>query len=111
VNLTGVNPEQVTAIHVSAEYFRLFGAPIEIGRTFTADEDRPGGPRLVVISDGLWRRRFGADREVLGKSLVLAGEPFAAVGVIGPAFAAEPSAEVWLRMQADPNSTNPGPYD
>src|SRR5262245_53994132 len=106
VNLTGVDPEQVTAMHVSADYFHLFGAPIEIGRTFTADEDRPGGPRFVVVSDGLWRRRFGGDRELLGKSLVLGGEPYEVVGVVDPAFAPHPSAEAWLPMQADPYSTN-----
>src|SRR5262245_24747809 len=106
VNLTGVDPEQVTAMHVSADYFHLFGVPVELGRTFTADEDRPGGPRLVVISDGLLRRRFGGDRGLLGKSLVLGGEPYEVIGVVGSAFAAHRSAEVWLPMQADPYSTN-----
>jgi putative ABC transport system permease protein len=106
VNLTGIDPEQVTAMHVSADYFQLFGTRIESGRTFTADEDRPGGPRLVVISDGLWRRRFGGDRGLLGKSLVLGGDPYEVIGIVGSAVAAQPSAEAWLPMQADPYSTN-----
>ncbi len=60
VNLTGSDrPEQLKALHISADYFRLFGAPIAVGRTFSPEEDRPGGPGLVVISNGLWHRRFG----------------------------------------------------
>ena len=60
VNLTGGDrPERLTSIHVSANYFRLFGAQMEIGRAFTAQEDIPHGPRVAVISDGFWRRRFG----------------------------------------------------
>jgi putative ABC transport system permease protein len=108
VNLTGADPpEQLRAIHVSADYFRLFGAPIAVGRVFTADEDRPGGPRLAVISDGLWRRRFGGDRGLMGKSILLGGEPYVVIGALGPGFAADPSAEILLPMQADPYSTNP----
>ena len=55
VNITAVGePEQVKAIHVSASYFRLFGARLEFGRTFTADEDRPNGGRVVILSHELW---------------------------------------------------------
>lgn len=60
VNLTGGDrPEQLKGIHVSADYFRLLGAPLEVGRTFSEDEDALGSPRLVVISNGLWQRRLG----------------------------------------------------
>ena len=63
VNLTGGDqPEQLRDIRVSAAYFRVFGAPVAIGRTFSAEEDRPGGPRVAVISSGLWHRRFGGAR-------------------------------------------------
>ena len=76
VNLTGGDsPEQLKALHVSADYFQLFGAPVEIGRTFTAQEDIPGGPRLVVLSDGFWRQRFGADRKLVGKAILLVAHP------------------------------------
>ena len=62
VNLTGGDrPEQLKGVHVSASFFPLFGASMSAGRAFSADEDRPGGARLVVISNGLWRRRFGGD--------------------------------------------------
>jgi putative ABC transport system permease protein len=107
VNLTGGDrPERLAAIHVSADYFRLFGSPVEIGRTFTAREDIPGGPRLVVISDGFWRRRFGADRNLLGKGILLGGEPHVVIGVVGPSFCTDPPPDVWLPLRADPNSTD-----
>ena len=67
VNLTEAEPpEQLQAIHVSDEYFRLFGVPVQLGRAFTAKEDRPRGPRLALISDGLWHRRFAADPRLIG---------------------------------------------
>jgi predicted permease len=107
VNLTeGDRPERLTSIHVSANYFPLFGAPVEVGRTFTAQEDIPGGPRLAVISDGFWRRRFGADRSLVGRAILLGGEPHVVVGVLGPSFGTEPPADVWLPLQADLNSTD-----
>jgi predicted permease len=93
-------------MHVSADYFRLFGAQVEIGRTFTAQEDIPGGPRLVVISDGLWRRRFGTDRSLVGRTILLAGEPHVVIGVLGPTFGTDNPADIWLPLQADPNSTD-----
>jgi putative ABC transport system permease protein len=105
VNLTGGDyPEQLKGIHVSADYFRLFGAEIGLGRTFSAEEDRPGGPRLVVLSDGLWRRRFGGDRNLLGKAILLEGEPYVVTGVLGARFTADPAADIWLPLDADPNS-------
>ncbi len=106
INLTGADrPEQLRGIRVSADYFRLFGAPVEIGRTFTAQEDIPGGPRLVVISNGLWQRQFGADRSLVGKAILLGGEPHVVIGVLGAGFRTDPPADVWLPLQADPNTT------
>jgi uncharacterized protein YoaH (UPF0181 family) len=60
--IAGDRPEQLKGIHASADYFRVFGAPLALGRTYTADEDRPGGPAVVVISNGLWRSTFGRER-------------------------------------------------
>jgi predicted permease len=107
VNLTEVDPtEQLQAIHVSDEYFRLFGVPIQLGRAFTAEEDHPRGPRLVLISDGLWHRRFAADPGLLGKALLVGGEPYVVIGVLGPGFSVDPSAELLFPIQADEQSTN-----
>jgi putative ABC transport system permease protein len=106
INLTGDRPERLTSIHVSAGYFRLFGAPMEIGRPFTAQEDIPHGPRVVVISDGFWRRRFGADRSLLGKAILLGGEPHVVIGVLAPGFDIDLNSDVWLPLRTDPNSTD-----
>src|SRR5215213_2210953 len=77
VNLTtGGFPEQIRAGRVSADYFRLFGAPVDRGRTFAADEDRPGGNRVVVLSHALWTRRFGSDPRIVGKPISIAGDPY-----------------------------------
>jgi predicted permease len=111
INLSGGDrPEQVKGIHVSADYFRLFGASVAAGRTFTPDEDRPRGGRYVVISNGLWTRRYGADPNLLGKTIRLGGEPYTVVGVLGASFAPDPPADLWLPLQADPNSTEQAHY-
>jgi len=107
VNLTGDDhPEQLRDQHVSDAYFRLFGAQLEIGRTFTPLEDCPGGPRLVVMSDRLWRRRFGSDRSLVGKTILLGGEARIVIGVLAASFSPDVPTDVWFPMQADPNSTN-----
>ena len=111
VNITAVGePEQVKAIHVSASYFRLFGARVESGRTFTADEDRPNGGRVVVLSHGLWLRRFNADRSLVGRTISLGSEPYLVAGVLAADFSPDPPAQIWLPLQADPNSTGQAHY-
>jgi len=107
---SGDSPEQVRGIHVTADYFRLFGVTPALGRSFLAEEDRPGGPGVAVLSDGLWRRRFGADSGVIGKSITLSGQLYTVVGVLPAGFQPDPPAEVWLPMQPDPNSSNQAHY-
>lgn len=68
----------------------------------------PAAPRLVVLNNGFWRRRFGGDPGIVGKTLVLGGEPCVVIGVLSAGFAQDPTAEVWLPLQVDPNSTNGG---
>jgi len=115
VNLTEGEPEQVATAHVSADFFRLFGAPVSAGRTFTADEDLPNGGRVVVLSDGFWRRRFGADASLVGRKLSLNGEPHEVVGILGP-FDSETvqtpigPPDLWLPFQIDPNSVMQGNF-
>ena len=111
INLTGGDrPEQVKGIHASASYFDVFGAPVAIGRTYTAEEDRPSGPHVVVISNGLWHSRYGSDPAIVGKTIELTGDPYEVIGVLGSTFKTDPPADVWLPLQADPNSTNQGHY-
>ena len=111
LNLSGGDrPEQVKGIHVSHEFFRLFGAQTALGRTFTTDEDLPKGGNVVVLSQGLWQRRYGSDPAILGKAISLGGEPCTVVGVIAANFAFDPPPDLYLPFQADPNSTNQGHY-
>jgi putative ABC transport system permease protein len=109
-NITGDRPELVHGIHVSEAWFRVFGAPVMLGRTFTAQEDLPNGGKVVVLSYGLWQRKFGGRPDILGKSLSLGSEPYTIVGVLGKDFASDPDAEIWLPFQFDPNSTNQGHF-
>jgi len=109
-NLTGDRPELIHGIHVTEGYFRLFGAPILMGRTFTPQEDLPNGGHMAVISYGLWQRRFGGNPNIVGSSLSLGGEPFTIVGVLGRDFLSDQQADIWLPFQFEPNSTNQGHF-
>ena len=111
MNLSGGDrPEQLKGIHVSEGFFRLFGARTSLGRTFTSDEDRPRGGNVVVLSNGVWQRRFGSDPAIVGKAVTLGGESYTIIGVIAPGFAFDPPSDLYLPFQADPNSTNQGHF-
>ncbi len=113
LNLTGgAYPEQIHGINVSADYFRLLGAPIIEGRTFSAEEDRPGGGRVAVLSYGFWQRRFAADPQIAGKTISLSGVPYSVIGVVGPGFNTELDTppDLWLPFQIDPDSTDQARY-
>ena len=109
-NITGDRPEQVHGLHVTEGYFRLFGAPVMLGRTFTPQEDLPNGGKVVVLSYGLWQRKFGGNPNVIGSTLSLGNEPYTILGVLGKSFQSDPEAEIWLPFQFEPNSTNQGHY-
>jgi predicted permease len=109
-NLTGGRPEQVHGLHVTEGYFRLFGAPVMLGRTFTPQEDTPNGGKVVVLSYGLWQGKFGGDPKIVGSSLSLGNESYTIVGVLAKSFQSDPEAEIWIPFQFDPNSANQGDY-
>ncbi|MGO4880032.1 MAG: ABC transporter permease [Bryobacteraceae bacterium] len=104
------HPEQVKGIHVSSEYFRVFGVSPVMGRSFTAEEDVPNGPKVAVISYKLFSRRLGGDMRLIGAPLLIGGEPTTVVGVLPATFKSDPPAEIFIPLQADPNSTNQGHY-
>ena len=91
-------PERVTAAEVSPGYFELLGVQPALGRTFSTDEERAGGANVIVLSDGFWRARFGADRAVLGRALAIDGRPHTIIGVMPAAF--DPPRFAWLADQA-----------
>jgi putative ABC transport system permease protein len=82
VNLTGNgNPEHLKGVRATASFFKILGIPLAMGRDFTEDDDRPGTSRVVIISHGLWERRFGSDPAILGKALMLDDEAYTVIGV------------------------------
>ncbi|HUZ96018.1 MAG TPA: ABC transporter permease [Edaphobacter sp.] len=103
-NITSDRPEQIHGLHVTEGYFRLFSAPVILGRTFTAQEDSPHGGKVAVLSYGLWQRKFAGDTTIVGKSLSLGNEPYTIIGVIGKDFVADPQADIWLPFQFEPVS-------
>jgi len=114
VNWTGGDfPEQLRSAQVSSAYFRLFGAPVIRGRTFSDEEDRPKGGTVVVISEGFWARRFANDPEIIGKKILLGGDPHLVIGVVGNGFDFRefgPPPDVWIPFQLDPNTRDQGHY-
>ncbi|HEY1986980.1 MAG TPA: ABC transporter permease [Terracidiphilus sp.] len=109
-NITGDRPELVHGIHVSEPFFRVFGVPIILGRSFTPQEDLPNGAKVVVLSYGLWQRKFGGNPDVIGKALPLGNDPYTIVGVLGRDFSSDPEADILVPFQFDPNSTNQGHF-
>jgi putative ABC transport system permease protein len=106
-------PEQLRAGQVSADFFRLFGARTFQGRTFSEEEDRPRGEKVVVLSHGFWARRFGSDPDAVGRSMTLGGEPHTIIGILGPGFDVESfglNPELWIPFQIDQNTTDQGHY-
>jgi putative ABC transport system permease protein len=109
----GAEPERVTGAFVTSTLFDLVGARAKLGRTFRPEETEPTTTQPVaVISHGLWARRFGSDPGILGRTLVLNGQPRAVIGVIGPEFESGRApfdgwfmgTEVWLPVADFPNA-------
>ena len=91
---------------ISAGYFRVLGVPPAIGREFAADEDVAGGPALAILSDRIWRSAFNGDPSVVGRSILLKGEPHVVVGVMPPSFKSNIDADVWTPLR--PSTTGEG---
>ncbi|MEY2572680.1 MAG: hypothetical protein QOJ87_893, partial [Verrucomicrobiota bacterium] len=120
-NLSGVQgrtPEQVQGGLVTASFFKVIGLTTQLGRVFTDEEDRVGGPPVCVISDKLWQRVFARDPNVLGKSATFGNQPYTIIGVMPPQMFSPRTAEVWFpltrRTDSDPGwqsrDNHPGLY-
>jgi predicted permease len=96
--------EHLPALHVSQDYFAVFGARLLHGRAFRALEDRPHGPHVAVLSYGFWRRRFAGDPLAVGRMLTFAEGSYEIIGVLAPEFDADPPVDLYLPLQADPFS-------
>jgi len=101
----GDRPERLAGQRVSADYFRVLGVSSAAGRNFNASDDRFRGPNVVILSDALWRKRFGSDPAILGRAIRLDDDPYTVVGVMPRAFenALDPSARLWAPLQYDPS--------
>lgn len=110
VTLTlGDEPERIRTALVTEEFFDALGAPMRLGRAFTAEESKSGAP-VVVIGHGLWQRRFGGDPNIVGQKFVAAGRPFTVIGVTRPRLHYPANVEAWVPMalafnsQSDPDA-------
>jgi predicted permease len=113
VNLTGNDkPEQLPYLQVSEAYFRLFGVTPILGRSFTKEEDLPKGGNVVILGNGLWKRRFGSDPNIIGKTINLSGDAYTVVGVLGPNAdkSIDPVPDIVQPFQIDPQSREQGHY-
>src|SRR5439155_22887078 len=96
-------PERFDGQRVRAAYFQVLGVVPALGRDFAIFDDRPGPPNVAILSDGLWRRRFGADGTVVGRSIALDDSSYTVVGVMPAGFenVLAPSAEIWSPLEYD----------
>jgi predicted permease len=93
---------------VGAGFFRVLGVPPAAGREFTAEEDRAGGPRAVILSHGLWQQHFGGDFTAIGRSITLRGEPYTIVGVMPRGFRTDAPADLWTPLRPSQSGEGEG---
>jgi putative ABC transport system permease protein len=107
-NLTGRGePERVLAVRVSGNYFDTLGIPPAHGRGFGWSDEPYGAPRVVVLGDGLWRRRFAADPGIVGQAIAINGEPHVVVGIMPPQLSLRSTAaQLWLPLNFTPQELN-----
>jgi putative ABC transport system permease protein len=114
VNYTGGEiAEQVRSAQMSADGFRCLGLTILRGRAYSETEDLPNGPRVTLINQGFWMRRFAGDPQILGKPISLSGEPYTVIGIVAdnPALLEfGPASDVYLPFQLDANTNDQGNY-
>src|SRR5262245_16183169 len=91
----GGDPEEVRSATVSINFFEVIRVSPMLGRVFTAEEERPGNNRVVILSHALWQRRFGGDSGILNKPISLSGEPHVVVGIMPPKFQFPENADLW----------------
>ncbi|HEU4643278.1 MAG TPA: ABC transporter permease [Gemmatimonadaceae bacterium] len=96
-------PERLDGQRVSAGFLRVLGVPPALGRDFVDADDQPGAPRVVILADALWRRRFGGDPAVVGREITLDGDLFTVIGVMPSTFedVLAPEAELWAPLRYD----------
>jgi putative ABC transport system permease protein len=108
-NVTGEGaPVRLDVGNATPNFFATLGATPALGRGFVDEDGRPGAPRVAVLSDGLWRGRFAADPQVVGRSVMLDGEPATIVGVMPASVALPAGAELWVPFTIGAGGLQPG---
>jgi predicted permease len=109
VNVSGVGQaERYTGAWVTASLFDIAKAPPRLGRTFRPDDNVPNGPKVALISYGMWKTRFGGEASVLDQVIRVNGQPFTIVGVMPEKYGFPDNADLWLPLQLDPLATKRG---
>jgi predicted permease len=103
----GNQPEVIPGIHVSAGFFQVLGVKPLLGRTFSTEEDVPGGPAVVVMSNRLWRSRFGAAPDLVGKTITMDNESVTVIGIMPEVFEFPSRAELWAPLRLPATSQDP----
>jgi predicted permease len=104
----GSAADRVDALRVSHDYFRVLGVGPRLGRAFLPEEDTPGGAAVVMLSHGLWTRRFGADPDIVGRTIQLDGRAHTVVGVMPAGFQSIPATDVWTTLAQVANTVGSG---
>ena len=100
--------EHVDVVNASASLFSMLGMGLQLGRTILPNDDRYGAAKVALLSDALWRSRFGADAGVLGKTVQLDGEPYEIIGVMPPDFNFPyPATQMWVPLALRPEQYSP----
>ncbi|HEU4586811.1 MAG TPA: ABC transporter permease, partial [Gemmatimonadaceae bacterium] len=108
----GIEPSRLTAGFISADLIPLLEVPPRLGRSFNAAEDLPDGPSVVMISEGLWRSRFGGDPGIIGRMIDVSGTSHEIIGVMPKSFRFPTSdTQIWLPLGLDPNAPFPGGFN
>jgi predicted permease len=103
VTITGQRePEEVRALSATRSLFTTLGVQPEVGRWFSVEEDVPGSPETVMLAAGYWRRRFGGDPAVIGRNIVINGQPHQIIGVMPARFAFGGESDVMLPLRINP---------
>lgn len=109
VNMAALGPPQYKrAQRVSLEFFRTLGVMPARGREFSAEESQPGGPRVAVLSYGLWEQNYNKDSSAVGSDIRINGEPHTIVGIMPKGFRSYPDADVWLPLSLSPATLDAG---
>ena len=101
-------PERLEGSAISWNLFPMLGVKPALGRLIRADEDKPGGDRVVLLSDGLWQRRFGRDPTIVGKTLMLNEVAYTVIGVMEPRFKFPEQSELWVPLRENEGQLSRG---